>query len=165
MKNSMYGPMVAAMIVAGGLTLFACSTALTPTSPVVTYAQLIDGGADAVVATLEANPSVSAAAKAQLTALIAQVDAANVAIQTAATQQNSAAQISQLLTTWGSVILPIVGVSSPEGIAILAAEALLPTLLQAAGISTSVPAAALATKYSSNEAMLLLHGYLREHGK
>jgi hypothetical protein len=150
-----------------GAALAACSPtppASAPTqSPWLTDADLITSGVVAVAPAILADPKISAADAATINNAVAQVQAADTALHQAATltaAAPAAQEIQTALQLMAPIGIAVLGATTPAGIAITAAVALMPVLLQASGVSAPVAALASARRMSPDEARLVLRGYI-----
>jgi hypothetical protein len=140
--------------------LAACSQPITMTQ-VQTDANLIAAGVSAVAPAILADPKLAPADAATIRSAVAVIQQANSVIQgTTVTPSGSVQQIVAAIRLLAPVALVALDASSPQAIAINAAVALLPVLLQAAGM----PPAAMASAHpsmSAAEARMVLKGAAR----
>lgn len=107
--------------------------------------QIISQGLTAVLPTLETMPGVTPAVAAKIKADLAiiQTDAAAVQTATSATAPTTAAKVQEIASVVGTIatsVMPLIPGAAPFVPVVAAAQALLPTVLAAAGVSGSVVA-------------------------
>ena len=134
--------LAAAGAAAALLSVAACSSSIT-TSQIATDANLIAQGLQPLAADVAAIPGVPSATLAKVQADLAKLQqaAAGIATATAGQQTTSVQGIAALVEEIASVVLPLVPGGAPWVLVVQAAQALVPVILAAAGVSGSTGAA------------------------
>lgn len=136
------------------LTIAACSTTV---SQVATDVQLVAAGVEAVLSAIKGTSGISSDTITEIEKYVTIVkdDAAKVAADTSSAGTDKVQEIVAAVKSINSIIGTLAGVPSGVTTLVNAAVSLLPTLLQAAGI-TSADAGTQVPVYSAEQARAIL---------